>query len=61
MTTFTKLWVLKSDTMVPAGTVIEVSLKNGSRKSVAVGAFLGKRGDSFLFAPAVQSDDQEAA
>jgi hypothetical protein len=47
--------------MVPAGTVIEVSLKNGSRKSVAVGAFLGKRGDSFLFAPAVQSDEHEAA
>jgi len=50
MTTFTKVWALKSDTMHEAGSVVEVSLKSGSKKEVVIGAFLGKQGDSFLFA-----------
>ena len=57
MTTFTKFWALKSDRMVAAGTVIEVSLKSGKTKAVTVGAFLGKNGDKFLFAPAETDAD----
>jgi len=56
MTTFTKIWALKSDTMVEPGSVVEVSLKSGDTKQVTVGAFLGKNGDKFLFAPEKDSD-----
>jgi hypothetical protein len=52
MTTFAKVWALKSDTMHETGSVVEVSLKNGSKKEVVIGAFLGKEGDKFLFATA---------
>ncbi|HEV8466086.1 MAG TPA: hypothetical protein VGQ63_13920 [Pseudolabrys sp.] len=56
MTTFTKIWALKSDTMVEPGTVVEVSLKSGKTKEVTVGYFLGKHGDKFLFAPEKETD-----
>jgi hypothetical protein len=49
MTTFTKVWALKSDRMVEPGAEIEVSLKRGGTKKVTVGTFLGKQGDKFLF------------
>jgi len=57
MTTFAKFWALKSDTMVEPGTVVDVNLKSGKVKQVTVGAFLGKDGDKFLFAPEKNSDE----
>ena len=64
MTTFTKLWVVKSDHMVAPGSVLTVDLKGGSRKDVVVEAFVGSRtrkdGSSYyLYVPA-QRDAGEA-
>lgn len=61
MTTFTKLWVLKSDHPVAPGSVIPVSLKGGRTKEVAVGAFVGQRGEKYLYLPAGRSDDEAEA
>ena len=37
---------------IDPGETIEVNLKSGEKKPVAVGAFLGKQGDNYLYAPA---------
>ncbi|MCA1452853.1 gamma-glutamylcyclotransferase [Bradyrhizobium sp. BRP22] len=60
MTTFTKLWVLKSPVQVAAGTVLTVSLKGGRTKEVPVGQFIGQRGANYLYLPAAQADDADA-
>ena len=56
MTTFTKVWALKSDKMVEPGSEVEVNLKSGKVRHVIVGAFLGKQGDKFLFASEKDAD-----
>lgn len=52
MTTFAKVWALRSDTDLTPGSEVEVSLKSGSTKKVRVGTFIGKDGEAFLFSPA---------
>lgn len=54
MTTFTKFWALKSEIKLEPGSTVEVNLKSGEKKPVAIGAYLGKKGDSYLYAPAAK-------
>lgn len=52
MTTFSKVWALRSDTQLQPGATVQVTLKSGESKAVQVGAFIGQQGDKYLYAPA---------
>lgn len=52
MTTFLKVWALKSDVQLSPGATVAVTLKSGETKSVRVGAQIGQTRDGrFLYAP----------
>ena len=52
MTTFLKVWALKSDTQLSPGATVQVALKSGELKAVKVGAYIGQqRNGAYLYAP----------
>ncbi len=50
MTSFSKVWAIKSDKPVNPGDAVSVALKRGGTKDVQVGAFLYEKDDYFYYA-----------
>ncbi len=50
MTSFSKVWAVKSDKPVNLGDTVSVALKRGGTKQVEVGAFLYEKDEYFYYA-----------
>lgn len=59
MTSFAKVWAIKSPTMLNPGAIIPVSIKRGGTRDAEVGAFLYDKGDYYFYAASPKNKDPE--
>ncbi len=59
MTSFSKVWAIKSDRPVNPGDTIAVALKRGGTKQVEVGAFLYEKGEYFYYASPLKVNSED--
>ncbi len=57
MSTFAKVWAVKSNRKHDAGDTIEVALKRGGVKVVTLGAFLYEKNEAYYYASPLKSED----